>query len=238
MSDVPLGVFLSGGLDSSALAAMVARVGEVADPDIRGRLRGSRGQRARLRAARGQVRSAPSIARSSSSPSEYFDALPNLVWHEDEPIAFPSSVPLYFVARLAQRSRQGRPDRRRRRRALPRLQPVSRDAVECAARTAVLGAHAQERATRRPPPRRRIAAARPAVRRPQLHGPRTRHPGSVSRELCRVPGVAAARTPVASRAGRSSRPVRRRDALLRRRVGRHARPHEPCGSADLSASNC
>src|SRR5262249_11549392 len=24
-----------------------------------------------------------------------------LVWHEDEPIAFPSSVPLYFVSRLA-----------------------------------------------------------------------------------------------------------------------------------------
>jgi hypothetical protein len=27
--------------------------------------------------------------------------LPRLVWHEDEPIAFPSSVPLYFVSRLA-----------------------------------------------------------------------------------------------------------------------------------------
>src|SRR5919106_943910 len=30
-----------------------------------------------------------------------FAAPPHLVWHEDEPIAFPSSVPLYFVARLA-----------------------------------------------------------------------------------------------------------------------------------------
>src|SRR5207249_766173 len=35
------------------------------------------------------------------SPSQFFDALPNLVWHEDEPIAFPSSVALYFVSRLA-----------------------------------------------------------------------------------------------------------------------------------------
>src|SRR4029079_12446908 len=35
------------------------------------------------------------------SPADYFDALPQLIWHEDEPIAFPSSVPLYFVARLA-----------------------------------------------------------------------------------------------------------------------------------------
>src|SRR5439155_24696764 len=32
---------------------------------------------------------------------EFFDALPALVWHEDEPIAFPSSVLLYFVSRLA-----------------------------------------------------------------------------------------------------------------------------------------
>ena len=31
----------------------------------------------------------------------FFEALPKLIWHEDEPIAFPSSVPLYFVARLA-----------------------------------------------------------------------------------------------------------------------------------------
>src|SRR5918993_466766 len=35
------------------------------------------------------------------TPSDFFEALPHLVWHEDEPIAFPSSVPLYFVAKLA-----------------------------------------------------------------------------------------------------------------------------------------
>jgi asparagine synthase (glutamine-hydrolysing) len=35
------------------------------------------------------------------SPSEFFAALPELIWHEDEPIAFSSSVPLYFVSRLA-----------------------------------------------------------------------------------------------------------------------------------------
>jgi len=35
------------------------------------------------------------------SPAEFFEALPLLVWHEDEPIAFSSSVPLYFVSRLA-----------------------------------------------------------------------------------------------------------------------------------------
>src|SRR5204862_6390347 len=32
---------------------------------------------------------------------DVFGALPRLVWHEDEPIAHPSSVPLYFVSKLA-----------------------------------------------------------------------------------------------------------------------------------------
>jgi len=32
---------------------------------------------------------------------EFFGALPRLIWHEDEPIAWPSSVSLYFVSKLA-----------------------------------------------------------------------------------------------------------------------------------------
>jgi asparagine synthase (glutamine-hydrolysing) len=35
------------------------------------------------------------------SPEAFFQELPRLIWHEDEPIAFPSSVPLYFLSRLA-----------------------------------------------------------------------------------------------------------------------------------------
>src|SRR5215468_9626801 len=34
---------------------------------------------------------------------DFFSALPCLIWHEDEPIAWPSSVALYFVARLARK---------------------------------------------------------------------------------------------------------------------------------------
>jgi asparagine synthase (glutamine-hydrolysing) len=35
------------------------------------------------------------------SREEFFQTLPRLIWHEDEPIVWPSSVALYFVARLA-----------------------------------------------------------------------------------------------------------------------------------------
>ena len=35
------------------------------------------------------------------SRQAFFGALPKLIWHEDEPIVWPSSVALYFVAKLA-----------------------------------------------------------------------------------------------------------------------------------------
>src|SRR2546428_135134 len=100
MSDVPLGLFLSGGIDSSALAALMApmvrepirtfAVG-FADPGA------NELAYARLAAASVGAEHREVVV----SPSQFFDALPNLVWHEDEPIAFPSSVALYFVSRLA-----------------------------------------------------------------------------------------------------------------------------------------
>jgi asparagine synthase (glutamine-hydrolysing) len=100
MSDVPLGVFLSGGLDSSALAAMMSR--QVRDP-IQSFSVGFAEQEANeLPYARMAAKAIGAQHRDVTvTPSEFFDALPHLVWHEDEPIAFPSSVPLYFVARLA-----------------------------------------------------------------------------------------------------------------------------------------
>jgi asparagine synthase (glutamine-hydrolysing) len=35
------------------------------------------------------------------SEHDFFASLPHLIWHEDEPIVWPSSIALYFVARLA-----------------------------------------------------------------------------------------------------------------------------------------
>ena len=37
------------------------------------------------------------------TPEQFFDELPNLIWHEDEPLGFIASVPLYFVSKLAQK---------------------------------------------------------------------------------------------------------------------------------------
>jgi asparagine synthase (glutamine-hydrolysing) len=100
MSDVPLGVFLSGGLDSSALAAIAAR-------HTTERLKTfAVGFSEREANELGYAAHAASWIGSEHrdlvvTPGEFFAALPRLVWHEDEPIAFPSSVPLYFLSRMA-----------------------------------------------------------------------------------------------------------------------------------------
>jgi asparagine synthase (glutamine-hydrolysing) len=102
MSDVPLGVFLSGGLDSSAIAATMARLGggrietfSVAfEEQAYSELSYSRTVADAIGATRHEV---------VVDETGFFDALPKLVWHEDEPIAHPSSVPLYFVSSLARR---------------------------------------------------------------------------------------------------------------------------------------
>jgi asparagine synthase (glutamine-hydrolysing) len=100
MADVPLGVFLSGGIDSSAIAALVATMVDrplqtfsVAFKDR----------------AFSELAYARTVARAIKAEAhevvvderDFFGALPRLIWHEDEPIAHPSSVPLYFVSKLA-----------------------------------------------------------------------------------------------------------------------------------------
>jgi asparagine synthase (glutamine-hydrolysing) len=100
MSDVPLGMFLSGGIDSSAIAAIMAR--QIDRPlqtfSVAFRDR-----------AFNELEYAQEVARAIGAEShevviddrDFFGALPRLIWHEDEPIAHPASVPLYFVSALA-----------------------------------------------------------------------------------------------------------------------------------------
>jgi asparagine synthase (glutamine-hydrolysing) len=100
MSDVPLGMFLSGGLDSSAIAALMA--GMIDRPLQTFSVAFKQRAFSELDYAR-QVAQAINADGHEIVIDEhdFFGALPKLVWHEDEPIAHPSSVPLYFVSKLA-----------------------------------------------------------------------------------------------------------------------------------------
>ena len=100
MSDVPLGVFLSGGLDSSAVAALTAKIrGDRIQTFAVGYGEEEFSELPYARQVAAHIRSDHHEVRLSRE--DFFASLPHLIWHEDEPIAWPSSVSLYFVARLA-----------------------------------------------------------------------------------------------------------------------------------------
>jgi asparagine synthase (glutamine-hydrolysing) len=102
MADVPLGVFLSGGVDSSAIAAVMS---DMSREPIKTFSVGFAEREAN------ELEYARMVARAFGtdhhevivSPEEFFAVLPRLIWHEDEPLGHPASAPLYFVSELAAR---------------------------------------------------------------------------------------------------------------------------------------
>ena len=99
ISDVPLGAFLSGGVDSSAIVAMMSRLGTApvktfsigfpqADFD---ETRYARMVAERYETDHEELIVEPDAAR----------IIPRLVWHYGEPFADPSMVPTYLVSELA-----------------------------------------------------------------------------------------------------------------------------------------
>lgn len=100
MSDVPLGVFLSGGVDSSAVAALMTKLRrEPVETFSVGYTEQTYSELPFARAVSDHIQSRHHEVLVSEQ--DFFGALPHLIWHEDEPIVWPSSVSLYFVARLA-----------------------------------------------------------------------------------------------------------------------------------------
>lgn len=102
MADVPLGSFLSGGIDSAAITALMS---ELAGTGVKtfsvafAEREANELHYARLVADRFKTDHHEVVVTGD----EFFAEVPRLVWHEDEPMAHPSSVPLNFVSQLAAR---------------------------------------------------------------------------------------------------------------------------------------
>jgi asparagine synthase (glutamine-hydrolysing) len=103
MGEVPLGVLLSGGLDSTAVTAIVS---ELADTRVKTFSVGFAGGQG---AWHDELPYARLAARHYNTehheieltPKQFADGLSDYVWHMEEPMADPSSIPLYFVSKLA-----------------------------------------------------------------------------------------------------------------------------------------
>lgn len=105
VSDVSVGSFLSGGIDSSIIAALMKKAsdsnsnGKNSSTFTVGFKNFSEGREAKVTSD--SLRT--DHTEITVSPEEYFEALPKIVWHFDEPVADPSAVGLYFLAKEARK---------------------------------------------------------------------------------------------------------------------------------------
>jgi asparagine synthase (glutamine-hydrolysing) len=98
VSEVPRGAFLSSGVDSSSIVAMLRTFEPVKTFSVGSDIPGY----SELEYAR---RTAEYLGTEHHelvvTAQRYMDELPRLIWHQDEPVADPSAILLYFVAQLA-----------------------------------------------------------------------------------------------------------------------------------------
>ena len=100
-SDVPVGAFLSGGVDSATLCALAAE----SSPGLLTFTVGFEREGyneiddAMATATALGVKSVPYVI----SPDEFVAALPRIIWHLDDPMADAAAVPLWFAAREARK---------------------------------------------------------------------------------------------------------------------------------------
>ncbi len=100
MADVPLGMFLSGGIDSSAIAAMMSTM--VSEPIKTFSVAFDEAEANELKYARLVSEAFGTDHHEVTlTADQFFQTLPDMIWHEDEPIGFVASVPLYYVSKLA-----------------------------------------------------------------------------------------------------------------------------------------
>jgi asparagine synthase (glutamine-hydrolysing) len=100
-ADVTVGAFLSGGIDSTAIAALAIRHNPRLITFTTGFEREGFSE-VDVAVASAEAIGARHIAKVVH-PDEFVAALPEIVWYLDEPVADPALVPLFFVAREARK---------------------------------------------------------------------------------------------------------------------------------------
>lgn len=100
MADVPLGLLLSGGVDSGMLLALMKEFGTSWNTYTVGFGESYRDDELDDAAETARILGAPN-AQVRLSYETYDDALPRIVAQLEEPVATPSIVPLYFVSERA-----------------------------------------------------------------------------------------------------------------------------------------
>jgi len=101
ISDVPLGAFLSGGVDSSAIVALMAGLGT--GPVKTFSIGFPNKEYDETRYARMVAERYATDHEEMIVEPDAISVIPRLVWHYGEPFADPSAVPTYYVSEIARR---------------------------------------------------------------------------------------------------------------------------------------
>jgi asparagine synthase (glutamine-hydrolysing) len=102
MSEVPLGVFLSGGIDSAVVTALTIR--HSSDPVRTFAIGFQSDLFDEAPMAEETARILGSEHQSIYVKPDFLATLPELVWHFGEPFADPSALPMYYLCREARQS--------------------------------------------------------------------------------------------------------------------------------------
>lgn len=100
-SDVPVGAYLSGGLDSSTVTLLAARETETSLKTFTGAFREGREYDESEHARAVAELAGAQMHFAYPTEQEFIDLLPKLIYHMDEPAAGPGLFPQYMVSRLA-----------------------------------------------------------------------------------------------------------------------------------------
>ncbi len=103
ISDVPLGAFLSGGVDSSAVVALMARASD-GRPVLTNSISFSVAQYNEAEYARRVAELFRTDHHEFHVTPEAIPVIEELAWHYDEPFADSSAVPTYYVSRTARQN--------------------------------------------------------------------------------------------------------------------------------------
>jgi asparagine synthase (glutamine-hydrolysing) len=105
-SDVPIGAYLSGGLDSSIVASLATRGSGQGFAGFNGKFTVSdKYDESRYARAVAQHRGFP-LYEVDIQPQDFLDCIAKVIYHLDYPVAGPGSFPQYMVSQLAARHRK------------------------------------------------------------------------------------------------------------------------------------
>ena len=104
ISDVPVGVLLSGGVDSTGILSYAVKNSDIPIHTFTMGFSGANFQDERPYAKLASQKFETVHHEISMSANDFREFLPKYVWHMEEPVCEPPAIALYFVSQLAQQS--------------------------------------------------------------------------------------------------------------------------------------